>query len=439
MVDFIVNAGGTLKGCITVPGDKSISHRALMLAALAQGTSTLSHFLAATDTLATLHALRTLGVNITQTQATQLTIQGVGKSGLSAPKQALDLGNAGTGMRLLAGVLAGQVFESTLIGDASLQQRPMDRILTPLAQMGAHITARSQRFAPLHITPVSALHAMRYTLPLASAQVKSCLLLAGLLAQGTTQITETTPTRDHTEKLLGYLDYPCTLHTTPNGQMISVEGQATLHAKPITIPGDFSSAAFFIVGALIAPHADLIIENVGLNPTRTGLLTLLRSMGARIDIIEETETCSEKSGTLRIHSSELKGITVPHELVALAIDEFPIFFIASACAQGETRLTGAAELRVKESDRLNTMSAGLTTLGVKHETYPDGMVIEGCSAFQGGLVDSQQDHRIAMAFSIAALRAKAPIKIKHCDPVATSFPRFVQVAHRAGLDIAKVK
>lgn len=418
-----LESGGALRGRISIPGDKSISHRALMLTAIANGTSHIRHFLFGEDNLATLAALQALGATIKIKNETELEVMGAGKHGLHAASHPLDMGNAGTGMRLLTGLLAGQRFSSTLVGDASLQQRPMDRIIQPLAHMGANITARKQRFAPLQIQAAN-LTSINYTLPIASAQIKSCLLLAGLYAEGTTRIHEPLPARDHTERLLQYLNYPCTVIHHTNGNSIELIGQAELSANTTTIPGDFSSAAFFIVGALIAPHSDLIIENVGLNPTRTGLLTLLKSMGASIEIMEQQNINNEPLGTLRVRTSELHGITVPPELVPLAIDEFPIFFIAAACAQGDTLLQHAAELRVKESDRLAVMAEGLTTLGIENQLFNDGIQIRG-GTLMGGMIDAHHDHRIAMAFAIASLRSNKPIHLKHYEKIATSFPNFM--------------
>lgn len=437
MNNLTIKPGGKLTGRISIPGDKSISHRALMLCAIAQGSSEIHHFLAGEDNLATLQALRALGADITQKTSTHLEIQGVGKHGLKGSSHALDLGNAGTGFRLLAGLLAGQAFSSTLVGDASLSKRPMDRIMTPLQKMGAKMTAHEDRFAPLHIHGTSQLNAIDYTLPIPSAQVKSCLLLAGLYAHDKTAITEPITTRDHTERLLQYLDYPCDITLSDESKKIYLTSDGELQGKKITIPGDFSSAAFFIVGALIAPQSELIIENVGLNPTRTGLLTLLKMMGGDIEILDQSMLDNEPIGTLRIRASELHGITVPPALIPSCIDELPIFFIACACARGETYVSEIAELRVKESDRLITMSTALATLGIAHEITADSIHIQG-GQLTGGLIDSHHDHRIAMALSIAGLRSRTPIYLKNCDKVGTSFPNFASLAHGIGLKIHAV-
>lgn len=437
MKNLTIKPGGSLTGRLTIPGDKSVSHRALILSAIAHGTTKITNFLPGEDNFATLEALRELGVNITQKDTTEIEVIGAGKQGLKAPSHTLDLGNAGTGFRLLAGLLAGQPFSSTLIGDASLSQRPMDRIIQPLEMMGTRISAFNARFAPLHIHGAPTLKGIHYPLPVASAQVKSCLLLAGLYAQGTTCLEEHLPTRDHTERLLKHLDHPCDITPTSTHREIRITGGAELQAKSIHVPGDFSSAAFFIVGALIAPGSDLVIEHVGLNPTRIGLITLLQQMGGNIEIVDETLRGHEPIGTLRIRASDLQGITVPPELVPICMDEFPIFFIAGACAQGETILRNAAELRIKETDRLAAMSAGLTTLGITHDIAEDGIRIQG-GTFQGGLIDGQHDHRVAMAFSIAALRANSPIYLKNCDKVSTSFPTFTALANAAGLKVHSV-
>jgi 3-phosphoshikimate 1-carboxyvinyltransferase len=357
-------------------------------------------------------------------------IEGVGLHGLRAAGSELDLGNSGTSMRLLAGLLAGQRFASTLVGDASLSRRPMLRVTDPLARMGAQITTAEPGTPPLHIEPVEGLHHIDYRMPVASAQVKSCLLLAGLYADGETCVTEPAPTRDHTERMLAAFGHP----VRRDGPRICSSGGGRLRACRLDVPGDISSAAFFLVGASIAPSSDLTLEHLGVNPTRIGVLNILRAMGADIQVLNPRDAGGEPVADLRIRSAPLKGIRIPEDQVPLAIDEFPALFIAAACAEGETLLTGAAELRVKESDRIQAMAEGLAVLGVEAEPRADGIRIRG-GGYGGGTLDSGGDHRIAMAFAIAALRAGAPIEVRDCATVGTSFPGFAALATRAGLRI----
>lgn len=428
-LQFQVEAGGQLNGSLTVPGDKSISHRAIMLGSLAQGTSRVYGFLQGEDSLATLAAFRAMGVTIEGPNAAgEVIIEGVGLHGLKSPPGPLYLGNSGTSMRLLAGLLAGQNFSTELTGDESLSQRPMRRVITPLSQMQAHIDSR-QGMAPLKISG-KPLQGIAYTLPIASAQVKSCLLLAGLYAQGQTCITEPTPTRDHTERMLSGFGYPLQREQ----QTVCLSGGGTLTATDIQVPADISSAAFFMVGATIAPGSELVLTQVGMNPTRTGILHILAQMGADIEWFNEQTIGGEPIADIRIRSSRLRGIQIPEQWVSLAIDEFPALFIAAACAEGETVLTGAAELRVKESDRIQVMADGLQALGIDARPTPDGMIIQG-GQLQGGHINSHGDHRIAMAFAIAALRATGTITIDDCANVNTSFPGFVTKAAQVGLAI----
>ena len=429
---FTVRPGGTLNGKLSVPGDKSISHRAMMLGSLANGVTKISGFLEGEDALATMNAFRALGVQIEGPKNGEVLIHGVGMHGLRAPVHALDCGNSGTSMRLLSGLLAGQSFSSELIGDASLQRRPMHRVTKPLGQMGASIRTADQGFPPIIIEPVADLHGIRYILPIASAQVKSALLLAGLYASGRTEVVEPAITRDHTERMLRAFGYP----VTTDERTISLVGGGQLMGTDIRVPADISSAAFFAVGACITPDSDIILQGIGMNPTRTGLLTILRKMGAQIDISENRMVGGEPIADWRIRYSPLKGIHITPELVALAIDELPALFIAAAHAEGTTLVTGAAELRVKESDRIQVMKNGLDILGVESKVTPDGIVINGGGLTQGGVIDSHGDHRIAMSFSIAALRASEPIVINDCANVATSFPGFVTLAQSVGLGIA---
>ncbi|MGP8033723.1 MAG: 3-phosphoshikimate 1-carboxyvinyltransferase [Steroidobacteraceae bacterium] len=423
--------GGSVAGTLTVPGDKSISHRALMLGAIAAGETQISGFLAGEDCLSTLNALTELGVRIERSSATEVRVEGVAPGGLRAPVRPLDMGNAGTAMRLFTGLLAPQKFNSTLVGDESLMRRPMQRVVVPLAMMGAQIRTHDGR-PPVEIRGTPHLRAIHYSLPVASAQVKSAVLLAGLAAAGRTAVTEPAPSRDHTERML--LSFGATLEH--KGRTVSLDGGQTLRGTHVAVPADFSSAAFFIVAACLAASPSLTLTNVGINPTRTGLLDLLRRMGADIRVSARPGSGApgaEPVADLEIHSAALRGITVHEAEVPLAIDEFPAFFIAAACASGETLVRGALELRVKESDRLAAMAEGLGTLGIEHQLLPDGLWLRGAQGFGGGTIDSRGDHRIAMAFAVGALRATEPIEILHVANVATSFPGFVETARAAGL------
>jgi 3-phosphoshikimate 1-carboxyvinyltransferase len=428
---FEVKPGGSLHGAARVPGDKSISHRSIMLGSIAEGVTHVSGFLEAEDSLATLKAFRAMGVRVDGPDAGEVYIHGVGLHGLKVPDRPLDLGNSGTSMRLLSGLLAGQSFASTLTGDQSLTRRPMTRVTEPLRQMGADIHTTEQGTAPLRIRGTGRLSGIDYTLPVASAQVKSCLLLAGLYAYGETCITEPAPTRDHTERMLEGFSYP----VRRAGRRVCMVGGGVLKAAEIDVPGDISSAAFFLVGASIAAHSDMTLQHVGINPTRTGIIDILRLMGANIEVVDQRVAGGEPVANLRVRSASLKGIRIPEELVPLAIDEFPALFVAAACADGETVLTGAAELRVKESDRIQAMADGLAVLGVDAKPTPDGLVVQGRGGVAGGRVDSHGDHRIAMAFSIAALRADSSITVSDCENVNTSFPGFVDLANDCGLSI----
>ena len=430
-ITFHIQNGGQLRGEARVAGDKSISHRSIMLGSLAEGVTQVTGFLEAEVALATLQAFRDMGVNIERTGKGCVTIHGVGKHGLKVPQQPLYLGNSGTSMRLLSGLLAGQAFDSILTGDESLSKRPMKRVTEPLAQMGAEIKTTEKGTAPLHITGrAGQLKGIDYVMPMASAQVKSCLLLAGMYAQGETKVTEPAPTRDHTERMLSGFGYP----VLQQGNQASISANGKLTAMTIDVPSDISSAAFFLVGASIAPNSDVLLKHVGINPTRTGVIDILRLMGANIDVLNERIVGGEPVADLRVVSSQLKGIEIPEHLVPLAIDEFPVLFIAAACAEGETRLTGAEELRVKESDRIQVMADGLQILGVNAQPTPDGMIIQG-GAIGGGTMDSHGDHRIAMAFAMAGLRANAPISILDCANVNTSFPEFKNLATNLGLQL----
>jgi 3-phosphoshikimate 1-carboxyvinyltransferase len=430
---YRIQPGGRISGTHTVPGDKSISHRALMLGALARGVTEIDGFLAGADCLATAHALQALGVPIEWPTQTQVRVHGVGAEGLRAPAAALDMGNAGTAMRLMMGLLAPQSFDSTLIGDVSLMRRPMERVAAPLRLMGARIKTHEGR-PPVQIQGTPRLRAIQYALPVASAQVKSALLLAALGADGRTRLTEPAPSRDHTERMLRAFG----VEVLSEGARLALEGGQSLIATQIQVPADFSSAAFLVVAGCLAADEPLILSNVGVNPTRTGLLTLLERMGADIRLHPHPHASNdaEPVADIEVRRSVLRGITVPESLVPLAIDEFPAFFVAAACARGETVVRGAHELRVKESDRLAAMAAGLAVLGIEHQLLPDGLWLRGAEDFGGGILDSQGDHRIAMAFAVAALRARAALEILDVANVATSFPGFPDLARAAGLQIS---
>lgn len=430
---YRVQPGGRIGGTLSVPGDKSISHRALILGAIAEGDTHITGFLAGEDCLSSARALGALGVRIERPQETEVLVHGVGAAGLTGPASALDMGNAGTAMRLFTGLLAPQRFNSTLVGDASLMRRPMQRVVVPLAMMGAQIRTHDGR-PPVEIRGTPHLRAIHYSLPVASAQVKSAVLLAGLAAAGRTSVTEPAPSRDHTERMLTAFG----ARLEQQGRSIALEGGQTLRGTAIAVPADFSSAAFFIVAACLAASPSLTLTNVGVNPTRTGLIEMLRRMGADIRVHGRGGAGSpggEPVADLEIRRAQLRGITVTEAEVPLAIDEFPAFFVAAACATGETLVRGALELRVKESDRLAAMAAGLSTLGVENQLLPDGLWIRGAEALGGGTIDSRGDHRIAMAFAVAALRASAPIEILDVANVATSFPGFVDRARAAGLGV----
>lgn len=403
-----------------------------MLAAIADGTSTISNFLNGEDCLATCAAMQAMGVSIETPDERTARVHGVGMSGLQVPVRPLDLGNSGTGMRLLAGLLCGQPFDSCLIGDASLSRRPMGRIIEPLERMGARIDGRDGK-PPLLIRGNRKLQRMDYRLPVASAQVKSAILLASLYASGDCCIVEPTTTRDHTERMLAGMGVG--LNQGPDG--ICMSGSAKIQATDIAVPGDLSSAAFIILGALISGRGETRIEGVGMNPTRTGILDILLLMGADIRLENHRVTGFEPVADVRINASRLRGIDVDPGLVSLAIDEFPVLFIAAAVASGRTRFSGIGELRVKESDRIGAMASGLRSLGIKVEESPDGAVVHG-GKLRGGTVDSFEDHRVAMSFAVAATAATDPVTIRDVDPVDTSFPGFAACLRAGGADITVV-
>jgi 3-phosphoshikimate 1-carboxyvinyltransferase len=433
MSRYLVQPNTQASGAISVPGDKSISHRALMFGGIAKGVTEVRGFLESEDCLATMAAMRALGVSIERPGKQEVRVHGVGLHGLKGAAQALDMGNSGTAMRLMTGLLAGQSFDSELIGDASLMKRPMERVAGPLRQMGAHIETLNGR-APVRIRGGQRLHGMHYDMPMASAQVKSAVLLAGMYADSATTVVEPAVTRDHTERML--LGFGCDVSAVRG--KVTLQPPATLNACSLEVPGDFSSAAFFMVAGCLAARDVLTIRNVGINPTRTGLLDILALMGADLRLINHRSAGAEPVADIEIRRSELRGIHVPVELVPLAIDEFPVLFVAAACANGETVVTGAEELRVKESDRIGVMAEGLRTLGIDCEVLSDGMHLQGKpqgTSFTGGRIDSHGDHRIAMSFAIASLRAQSAIEVLDVDNVATSFPGFVETAAAAGLTV----
>ncbi|BBN59611.1 3-phosphoshikimate 1-carboxyvinyltransferase [Hydrogenovibrio marinus] len=441
-VQFHVKPGGVLKGRIRVPGDKSVSHRSIMLGSIAEGTTRVTGFLEGEDSLATLQAFKDMGVQIEGPDQGNVTIHGVGLRGLKKPSNPLDMGNSGTAMRLMAGILAGQDFECTLIGDASLSKRPMKRVTQPLSEMGADIDTAEGGMPPLHLKPTkTGLNAIDYTLPMASAQVKSCVLLAGLYANGTTSVVEPAPTRDHTERMLKGFGYDVKTEKLDSMQTrVELKGGGVLKAMDIDVPSDISSAAFFMVAAAIAPEADLVIEHVGINPTRTGVIDILKLMGADITLENESTVGGEPVADIHVKSSKLKGIKIPEALVPLAIDEFPVLFVAAAAAEGQTVLTGAEELRVKESDRIQVMADALIAVGIDAQPTPDGMVINGGQQkSQVGGINSHHDHRISMAMTVAGLNAVDDIVIDDCANVNTSFPTFVQLVNQIGMTVNVVK
>lgn len=433
-IRYIVKAGGSLQGTARVAGDKSISHRSIMLGALAKGTTRVTGFLEGEDSLNTLKAFKAMGVMIEGPEQGKVTIEGVGLRGLKAPNAPLDMGNSGTAMRLMSGILAGQAFDSTLIGDASLSKRPMKRVTNPLALMGARVDSQGEKgVPPLVIHGGSPLKGIHYDLPMASAQVKSCVLLAGLYAEGETCVTEPAPTRDHTERMLRGFGYD----VKTEGNRMSLIGGGELTATDIDVPADISSAAFFMVAATIAPNSDVVLQHVGINPTRTGVIDILRLMGADITLSNEKEVGGEPVADIRVRSAQLKGINIPESLVPLAIDEFPVLFVAAACASGTTVLTGAEELRVKESDRIAVMATALQQMGISATPTEDGCIIEGGHLTEPeSAIQSHGDHRIAMASAVAALRVNSgEVVIDDCANVNTSFPGFVSLAAGLGLAI----
>jgi len=418
---FEVTPSKVSDASVTVPGDKSVSHRALMLGSIANGRTEVSGFLAGEDCLATLAAMRALGVDIQQPSETEMSIDGVGLYGLHAPSQALDLGNSGTAMRLMAGLLCGQAFDSVLSGDASLNSRPMGRIITPLTKMGAAIEGDCDGTPPLQIAGGLNLSAIHYDLPMASAQVKSAVLLAGLYAKDETSVLEPAVTRDHTERMLGSMG----VKVTTDGSRISLQGGQELQGCDVRVPADLSSAAFVMLAAVLAENADILISNVGVNPTRTGVIDILQGMGADITLLNPQLLGEEPVADIRVRSSKLQGGSVDPDLVSLAIDEFPILFVAAAAAAGQTVFSGIGELRVKESDRIAAMSEGLRVLGIQVDESRDGAVVHG-GHFSGGTVNSYGDHRVAMSLAIAGTVATDTVIVDDVAAVDTSFPGFCE-------------
>ncbi len=418
---------------VTVPGDKSVSHRALMLGSIAEGRSDVSDFLAGEDCLQTLAAMRALGVSIERPGPTEISIQGVGLHGLKVATGELDLGNSGTAMRLMAGLLSAQPFDSVLTGDASLLGRPMGRIITPLQQMGAGIDSEDGT-PPLRIAGGHKLRAIDYEMPMASAQVKSAILLAGMYANGTTSVTEPAVTRDHTERMLALMGVP----VTSDGNRISINGGKAPGGCHVKVPGDLSSASFVMLAALLAENADILIKNVGVNPTRTGVIDILQDMGADICLESAQLLGKEPVADIRVRSSRLRGGAVDPALVSLAIDEFPVLFVAAAAAAGKTVFSGIAELRVKESDRIAAMADGMRKLGIEVDESPDGAVVYG-GRFAGGTVESFGDHRVAMSLAIAGTVAADEVVVSDVDAVDTSFPEFAACMASIGAHIRQLE
>ena len=428
---WIARKGRPLQGSLVIPGDKSVSHRAVMFAALADGTSTIDGFLEGEDTRATARIFSQMGARMETPSPSRRVVHGVGIDGLQAPQGELDCGNAGTGMRLIAGVLAGQAFDSVLIGDESLSRRPMRRVTGPLAQMGARIDTQADGTPPLHVHGGQPLKGIAFASPVASAQVKSAVLLAGLYADGETSVVEPHPTRDYTERMLAA--FGVEIEYSPGKSRL--RGGQRLRATDIVVPADFSSAAFFLVAASIIPGSELRLQQVGLNPRRTGLLHALRLMGADITEENPAEQGGEPVADLLVRHAPLKGARIPEALVPDMIDEFPALFVAAAAAEGQTVVTGAAELRVKESDRLAAMATGLRTLGVQVDETEDGATIHGGAVLGSGTIESHGDHRIAMAFAIAGQLTDGEVRINDVANVATSFPGFDSLAGGAGFGL----
>lgn len=434
-----LSTSGPLAGTVTVPGDKSISHRAIMLGALAVGETRITGLLEGEDVLATAAAMRAMGAEIERRNAGDWRVHGVGVGGLLQPRTALDMGNSGTSTRLLLGLIASHPITATFIGDASLSGRPMGRVITPLSLMGASFNSTpgpgGRQTLPLTITGLCPAVALSYTLPVASAQVKSAVLLAGLNTPGDTVVIEPVATRDHSERMLAGFGAKLTVAESPQGRIITLAGEAELRPQDIIVPGDPSSAAFPMVAALIVPGSDILIRNVGINPTRAGLIRVLQAMGGRIDLIDERIVGGEPVADLHVRHSQLAGIEVPPDGAPSMIDEYPILFIAAACAAGTTVMRGLEELRVKESDRISVMAQGLKACGVACEELSDGLIVHGQGGEPlpgGATVAAQLDHRIAMSFAVLGLNAQARVTVDDARPIATSFPDFVAMMQMLG-------
>ena len=418
-MNAVIKPSGKLRGEITVPGDKSISHRSVMLGSIAKGDTRISGFLTGEDCLSTIDCFKKLGIDI-EVNGTDVTVHGKGLKGLSAPAETLDVGNSGTTLRLMSGILSAQPFTTRLTGDSSIQKRPMGRVASPLGLMGAKITSENEKMtAPLTIEG-QRLHGIDYTLPVASAQVKSALILAGLYADGETRITEPEATRDHTEIMLNYLG----ADIRKEGDTIVVRPAAELTGKDITVPGDISSAAYFIAAALISKDSEVLIKNVGVNPTRTGIITAFKAMGGNIELTNERTVCGEPVADILVRSSRLHGVVIKGAIIPKLIDEIPVIAAAACYASGETVIADAAELRVKESDRIKTMAAELGRMGATVIQTDDGMIILGGIPLHGAVCESYNDHRVAMSVAVAALGAKGETQIKDCGCVDISFPGY---------------
>lgn len=428
-MNFIVQPSTVTDATVTVPGDKSVSHRALMLGGIAEGRSNISGFLAGEDCLATMAAMSAMGVEINASSATDIVVNGVGLRGLVEPAAELDLGNSGTAMRLMAGLLSGQSFSSVMIGDESLTSRPMGRVIGPLTSMGANIDS-NDGCPPLRIQGGGDLHGIDYTLPVASAQVKSAVLLAGLYADGITTVKEPAITRDHTERMLTSMG----VAVDRTDQRISIRGDQTLSGTEIQVPADLSSASFVMLAAILSESADVLIEGVGVNPTRTGVIDILKGMGADISLQNTRMYGDEPVADIRVRASTLHGGSVDPQLVSLAIDEFPVLFVAAGAASGKTVFSGIGELRVKESDRIAAMATGLRNLGIEVDETEDGATVHG-GQFRGGTVDSHGDHRVAMSLAVAGSVADGTVTVTDVAAVNTSFPGFIECLGQLGVDI----
>ncbi|TZG27958.1 3-phosphoshikimate 1-carboxyvinyltransferase [Sphingomonas montanisoli] len=432
-------APGPLKGAVAVPGDKSISHRSLMLSALAVGESVVEGLLEGEDVLATAAAMRAMGAQITRGEDSRWHIYGVGVGGLLQPETAIEMGNSGTSTRLLMGLIASHPITATFTGDASLSKRPMGRVIEPLSLMGAEFTTSPGGRLPLTMRGINPAVPIEYRLPVASAQVKSAVLLAALNTAGVTRVIEPVPTRDHSERMLKGFGAELSVELDGATRIISIRGEAELKPQHIVVPGDPSSAAFPVVAALLVPGSEVTVTNVGLNPTRAALFDVLRMMGGDISFANEREVGGEPVADIVVRGSALKGIETPVETVASMVDEYPVLFVAAALAEGRTVARGLEELRVKESDRIAVMAEGLRAIGARVEELEDGLIIDGTGGEKlpgGATIAARLDHRIAMSFAVAGLASKGDVMIDDMAPVATSFPGFVNLMTALGAEIA---